>query len=401
MNRKQFFILIVLVVVLGGAGWLILKKQGAAWSKAGSSAGQKLLPDLAVNDVQRIEIKQGTNQLTLARRNELWRVVERDDYPANFGEISDFLRKMIDLKIVQRERIGASQFARMELTPPGPGAGTNSGTLVEFKDQNGKTLNSLLLGKKHARKSSQPSPFGDDSGFPTGRYLLVGKEQQTLVLVTDPLSNIEPKPETWLDKEFIKVEQVKQISLTSTNATNSWTLSRESATNDWKLADAKPTELLEQGKASAAANALSAPSINDLVTSNTPPAQTGLDQPTVVALETFDGFRYTLNIGKPAGDESYHLGLNVAATLPKERTPVKDEKPEDKEKLDKEFKERNQKLQDKLKAEKKFENRIFLVSKWSIDPLLKDRGQLMQEKKEEKKEDAQPPSLEGLLNPVK
>ncbi len=38
----------------------------------------------------------------------------------------------------------------------------------------------------------------------------------------------------------------------------------------------------------------------------------------------------------------------VTAQIPKERTPGKDEKPEDKAKLDKEFKEKQKKLEDKL-----------------------------------------------------
>ena len=41
----------------------------------------------------------------------------------------------------------------------------------------------------------------------------------------------------------------------------------------------------------------------------------------------------------------------VTAQLPKERTPGKDEKPEDKARLDKEFKDKQKKLEDKLSQE--------------------------------------------------
>jgi hypothetical protein len=77
--------------------------------------------------------------------------------------------------------------------------------------------------------------------------------------------------------------------------------------------------------------------------------------------------------------------MQVAAsgTVQKERTPGKDEKPEDKEKLDKEFKEKQDKLEEKLKNEKSFANWTYVVSKWTIDPLLKERKDFMQEKKEE------------------
>ena len=61
-----------------------------------------------------------------------------------------------------------------------------------------------------------------------------------------------------------------------------------------------------------------------------------LDKPTVATLETVDGFTYTLNIGKTS-DENYHLTMKVSANLLKAREVGKDEKPEDKMKLDKEF----------------------------------------------------------------
>ena len=105
---------------------------------------------------------------------------ERGDYPANFSQISELLLKLADLKIAQTEEVGPSQLGRFELLPPG--AATNSGTLVEFKDQAGKTLNSLLLGKKHMRKPAGNSQFGGmgDEGWPDGRYVMAGADAKTV-----------------------------------------------------------------------------------------------------------------------------------------------------------------------------------------------------------------------------
>ncbi len=77
--------------------------------------------------------------------------------------------------------------------------------------------------------------------------------------------------------------------------------------------------------------------------------------------------------------------MAVNANIQKERTPGKDEKPEDKLKLDKEFNDHKAKLEEKLKAEKAYEKWTYVVSKWSIEPLLKDRKDLLVEKKEEPK----------------
>src|SRR5512137_1419696 len=109
MNRKQFFILLVLVVVLGIAGLVLRQRDQTSWQGSGrQGATLKLLGELPVNDVAAIVIKGGTNQLDLVRKDNLWRVKQRNDYPANFSEISSFLLKAADLKAAQTEEIGAS-----------------------------------------------------------------------------------------------------------------------------------------------------------------------------------------------------------------------------------------------------------------------------------------------------
>jgi len=50
--------------------------------------------------------------------------------------------------------------------------------------------------------------------------------RQTVAVVSEPFSSVEPKPEEWLNKDFFKVEKLKSISVTTTNATNNWKLSR-------------------------------------------------------------------------------------------------------------------------------------------------------------------------------
>lgn len=386
MNRKQLTILLVLVVVLGIAGLVVYNKQNQERRGGNPSLGKKLLVDLPVNDVGLLSIKQGTNEVTLAKKkDDVWRVRERNDYPANYQEISDFLLKARDLKAVQSEEVGTSQLPKLALVP---GQGSNAATVVEFKDGGGKTLASLLLGKKHMRKSNRPSPMGDmgDEGWPDGRYLKVG-DSRNVALVSEVLASIEPKPEQWLNKDFCKIEKPRSVAVEFSNATNSWALSRETETGEWKLADPKPGEQLDAGKASSATSSLSSPSFSDV----SPAAKAdefGLAKPTIARISTFDGFDYTLKVGQKTND-SYPVMVAVVAKIASERTPGKDEKPEDKQKLDKEFKDKQQKLEEKLAQEKSYENWVYFVSSWSVDSLLKERSQLLVEKKEEpKKTDA-------------
>jgi len=109
--------------------------------------------------------------------------------------------------------------------------------------------------------------------------------------------------------------------------------------------------------------------------------------PFINLLGHFEGFLYTVSISGKTNEENHYLKVNVQGNFAKERTPGKDEKPEDKEKLDKEFKEKTEKLQEKLKNEQKFDKWTYLVSKWSVDALLKERKDFLADKKDEKKED--------------
>ena len=374
MNRKQFIILLALVVILGGAGLLVRQRNRASWQNSSQSIGQKLLPNLAVNDIAQITVKSGTNELNLAKRDNLWRVHERGDYPANFSQISELLLKFADLKIVQTEEIGPSQLGRFDLLPPGPA--TNTGTLVEFKDAGGKTFDSVLLGKKHLNKPATDSPYGGE-GWPDGRYVRAG-DAKSVVVISDPLDNAEPKPESWLNRDFFGIEKPRAIAAQFSEATNSWKLTRTAETNDWELADARPGEELDPSKISSVTSAFTSPSFSDVLPGNTPPEISGLTNATTLSVETFDGFTYAAKIGAQR-DGNCPLTISVTANLPAQRAAAKDEKSAETAKSDKEFQDRQKALADKLAKEKQFGNWIYQVPADAVDSLLKKRGQLLAE----------------------
>lgn len=384
MNRNQLILLIIIGAVVGGIGYNLSRREQATWSQSAQKMGEKLLPDFDVNKVESINIKSQTNTLTLTRQNDIWVVAERGGYPANFSSIQDFLLKVRDLKIAQPVKAGAGQLARLELVAPS--SATNSGTLVDFKDKGGKSITTLLLGKKHMKDSPGGGQFGG-GGWPDGRYVMAGGDTKNVALVAEALANAEPKGEEWLDKDFLKVEKLRSIAVTSQQSSNSWAMSRESENGEWKLAEAKPTEHVDAGKTSALNYLLNSPSFHDVAGSDQKPEDTGLDKPLVAKLQTFDGFTYTVKVGKANAESRYFVQFATAAEIPKDRTVGKDEKPEDKEKLDKEFKDKVQKLQEKLKKEQVHDKWTYLVDKWSIDNLLKERREFMADKKDESKGD--------------
>jgi hypothetical protein len=218
--------------------------------------------------------------------------------------------------------------------------------------------------------------------MPVGRYVLPVKDGAKVSLVSESLDEVNPKPESWLKRDFLKIENPKAITLAGAADTQKWKLTRENATADWKLEGAKEEEKIDAAKTGPIATAFAAPSFSDVLAPDAKPEETGLDKPTVTTIETFDQFTYTLNIGKLT-DNNYPVTVSVAAALPKERTAGKDEKPEDKAKLDEEFKATSKRLEEKLATEQKFAGRPFLISNSTIEQLVKDRTALLAEKKPE------------------
>jgi hypothetical protein len=356
MNRKQFILLLVVAALIVSAGLIMYHRNNGSWQSAEDSIGRKLLPALAVNDIAQINIQSGTNVLHLARTDHLWRVQERAGYPADFSQISALLLKIADLKIIQNEEIGPSQLGRLELLPPN--SATGAGTLVEFKDQNGQSLGSLLLGKKHmkpAAPNAGPNPMdGADGGsWPDGRYVMAGAGAKTVAVISDPLNSAQPQPEQWLDKDFLSIDRPRTISAQFAEATNSWQLTRASETNDWQLADAATNEKLDSSKISSLTTPFSSVSFNDVAPlADHANSNSASDNP-VLTIETFDGLTYVAKIGTKQ-DDNYPVTFSI--TTNSTATPA---------------------TADKLAKARPYEKWIYYLPSYNLDDLLKPRGQLL------------------------
>jgi len=374
MNQKQLGILVALVVVIGGIGIVAFKSQKSDWSPDTASSDDRVIADFPLNDVSEISIKDADGEVNLAKGEGGWTVKERGGYAANFDNIHELLRTVWELEPVQQPKVGESHLGRLKLLDPAQSDDAEkTATRVEFRA--GGTSHTLRVGKEHMRKQQAQGPMGGGS-FPDGRYVMVGDDLASISLVEPTFSSVTSSAADWLNKAFIKVEKIKSIKYTPAEATNSWSVTRESDAGDYTLADKKEGEELDSSKTSSLKYLMSSPSFVD-VANGKPDAETGLDKPTKATIETFEGFTYDLSIGKQDDKEQYFLKFDVSAKIEKERKPAEGEKPEDKEKLDKEHKEKVEKAEEKLANEKKLAGTVFVVSKFTVDALMKPRKDLM------------------------
>lgn len=371
MNRKQLLLLVVLVVVLGGTGWFLFQRNSQSWSQAATAVvGSKLLKDFPVNDVAKITIKSSTGEVNLVRGEKGWGVAERGDYPASFEQISRLLKTLWDLKIVQDVKAGPSQFGRLQLVEPAKDA-VDSGTLIDLLDANGKRMGAVILGKEVLRQVEQMP-----EGYPVGRYVLALDGASQPVVVSEQLNEAAVDVPNWLNKELFKVERIKSVALSGTSPEQQWKFTRATEDGEWQLEGAKPDAKIDTGKLPSFGSALASPTMLDVLPADTKPESVGLDQPITITAETFDGFSYLIRAGRLDGDK-WPVQFSVSAQIAAERTPGAEEKPEDKTRLDEEFAKKKADLEAKLAKEKALEPRIFHITKFTVDSLLKDRSAML------------------------
>lgn len=353
MNRKQLILLLIAVAIIGGAGLVMFHHDKESWSVPDARMGEKAVPHFPYNEIAAVHLQTQGSDLNLIRKNDAWVVRERGDYPANFHQLSDALIKIRDLKVVQSEPVVESQLGQVNLLEPEKGRG--SGILAEFKDAQGKVLESLILGKPHVPEQKKGSPFMPSAD---GRYVLLRNDPHNALLVSDALSALMPLPEHWLSGDFIKVDHVKSMASIATDATNSWKVSRQTEESPWVFANAKPDEKPDSTRINGLVGTMSVPLFKDVVP-KPDIAAIGLDKPEVMEFETFDHFVYTLKIGGKDADGNRYVQVNVTADIPSGTD------------------EKSAKLQEQLKHDQSFSSWVYVVGSWVINPLLSTRAQLI------------------------
>src|SRR5258707_1301327 len=227
MNRKQFLLVLAALALIGSAGLVLLNHSKESWTVREPKMGDKVLPHFRLNDVAAIHVKSSFD-INVVRKNGLWRVQERGDYPADYNLIRDLLIKIMDMKVVQSEMVGPSQLASVNLEPPEgsvPSIDARSnaplplhqGTLLEFKDAQGKVKGSVGACKMRLRHQEESVPFGLHGLF-DGRYVLLPSDPGNVLLISDELANVAPGPESWLSRDFFKIQKIQFVALVSTNA---------------------------------------------------------------------------------------------------------------------------------------------------------------------------------------
>ena len=378
MNRKQFLWLMLVVLLLGGVSIALFWQDITLYRDSGAKIGARLMPELKISDVAKLRLQDADKEVTLALKDKVWRVEQRGGYPADFAEISGLILKLLDVKVVQTETVGASLHPRLNLLAPDKaakdkgandkGAKEGTGTLMELSDASGKVLVSLVLGKVSLKKDPMnPLPNAKD-GVPAGRHVLVAGRGDSVAVVSDPLEKAVTAPGAWVAKDFFKADRIRTLQLAGEGA-SSWKIARDEEWGQWKFAAGGGQ--LHPSAAVTATNALGSLAFSDVVIDD----KAGTGKAAVLTAETFDNLTYTVRLA-PLAIGDFVLRYTVAGTPPKTRKPEAKEKPEDVAKLDKDFADNLQRLEARVMLEQARSQWAYVVPGKMAAPLLMKREQM-------------------------
>lgn len=376
MNKRQVIILWVIAIALGAAVTAVkLTQKDPSKSATHRAPGQTLFESFPGSDVTTVEIQGAAESVTLTKKDGTWTIVERDDYPANASSVNEFMRTLSELKVTRGMEAGPSFAPRfgMDESSSNP---AERGLSATFKDASGKPLAKVSLGK-NIESGADPGPMGGATSV--GRYIRNHADESGFYAISEMFPAVSTEPARWLADDFISPEKIKAISLSQKDKSDTaWKLTRETEEAEFKLEGAAPTEVLDTTATSPLKSLFSYARFDDVVPAAKITERSAAEGKRNAMIETFEGFTYSLTITPEKGaDDKLLMTVTVAAELPKERKKEQGEKPEDAKAKDEAFSQRVKTLTEKLDKAKLFAGRTFEVSKSTIDPLLKERAQLI------------------------
>ncbi len=225
MNPRTTTILgwLTLIAVLV-AIWLTLGEEQPPRETPG-----KLWPDLAarINEAAEIVIDHEGRKLVLRRDGEIWRIAQKEGYPADDAKVRRFLTSLVRTEILARKTNRAKDYPRLKLDEV-------SAAHLVVSDAEGRPLVDAFLGKRAFKfRARRFETFLRKAGDPQV-YLVSGIEEP----------KADPRP--WYPDSILSIDFSRIAAITIRHADGeTLTISRPEPGADFVLAEMKKDEVFK------------------------------------------------------------------------------------------------------------------------------------------------------------
>jgi hypothetical protein len=297
MQSRSLILLASATVVLVAIAILVLASGDRGVSRA--APDQPAFPALAakLGEVASVTVSRNGTTMTLIRDGDSWLVAEKGNYPANAAKISQIVRAMADLTLVEPKTQNSDLYPRLEVEDPGNG----KSALVAVKDKSGGDLAQAIIGKRRYDRLGA----GND-----GVYLRKQGEAQAWLArgTLDPSGD----PASWLDRQIIDISEKKiaKIALIQADGTK-LVISRAAPDAKFAVEDAPAdTKFKSEGAISGPAAALETLDLDDVK----PAGELSVPDKEVVKayFTTFDGL--TVGVRLMERDQSNWIAISATGS---------------------------------------------------------------------------------------
>lgn len=377
MSKKQVIVLWIIALALVGTLAIVnASKSDGFQSATERKRGETLLVDFDPTKVTSLSIKEGTEVVTLQKKEGKWTVAERDDYPANTSSINELLRLIDEVEVTQGIEADPEFAPRFgmdsEATDP-----KQQGTVVVMTDGNSE-LAHLTFGKNLESASNLGNPFM--GGGSTGRFVKNHQDDSGVYVTSELFPTLNADPSSWLDDDFLIVEKIQSIAVSKQGKLDEheWKITREGEGAPFTLIGKKDNENLDTNALNPLGNLFSYARFEDIIPAAEEEGSWIKDERQQAVIETFEGLTYHVTFGPQLNAaDKYLLRVTVAGNIPEKRKVEEGETEDDAKAKDAAFTKRRKLLLDKLEIAKRLEGRTYQVSKFTVDPLLKNRTGLI------------------------
>lgn len=237
MNKKQFIILAILTFLSVIAAVITLTTGKGRFSPGRVFFSGGGIPPFDVNAVTCINLENSRGRLKIEKKNGMWIIPSRADYPANTLFVSSFVNAIREVKCIKKLESDKKYWRNYGVDIS---SGNRETLTVNLSDSNGKAVASVIMGNLYYPPEQRAA-----AQQPAGRYLLSNTPGALPFLAGISFAEATTDPGLWLDRDFLKFPEQSLLSIKSIGPSGktNWELRKSPGKNDYSFVN------LPKGKA--------------------------------------------------------------------------------------------------------------------------------------------------------